>query len=113
VDTRILWKHYAAVAVSFLHSRFFVTQLPPKRSLSRSDENLTKRRMGVWLKKEWSNILTIGCIVIAGIVEAYQEALSSAPKAALSLPSLSGWWHYAPAFLISSGRHFVDRWPLA
>ncbi len=53
-----------------------------------------------WLKKEWSNILTVGCIVVAAIIEAWQQALAGSPKVAQVLPSLDGSWHYVPLCLL-------------
>lgn len=56
----------------------------------------------VWvdsLKKEWSTVVTIGCIVVAAIVSTWQEAASGVP-AAINIPRLGGVWHYLPLFLL-------------
>ena len=56
--------------------------------------------------KGWSNILTVICITVAGIVEAGEQALKDAPRIAAFFPAfLSGsFWHYIPLlFLIAAG----------
>jgi hypothetical protein len=56
--------------------------------------------------KGWSNILTVACITLAGIVEAGQQALKDAPKvAALAPESIRGdFWNYvALLFLVAAG----------
>ena len=51
-----------------------------------------------WLQKHWSNVVTLGCIVIAALIEAWQQAAAS-PSA--SIPRLQGGWNYVPLFLLS------------
>jgi len=53
-----------------------------------------------WFKREWSSILTIGCIIVAAIIEAWQQALAGSPRVAEVLPSLNGSWHYVPLGLL-------------
>jgi hypothetical protein len=61
-----------------------------------------------WFKREWSNVLTVGCIVVAAIVEAWQQALAGSPKVAEVLPSLSNSWHYVPlGLLIIAGMSWL------
>jgi hypothetical protein len=55
--------------------------------------------MSNWLQKEWSNSVTLGCIVIVAIVEAWQEAASSVPMS-VKMPRLDGWGHYVPLSLL-------------
>lgn len=52
------------------------------------------------LTKSWSNVVTLGCLIIVAIVEAWQEAASSVPIS-VKMPRLDGWWHYVPLALIS------------
>jgi hypothetical protein len=57
-----------------------------------------------WFKREWPNILTIGCLIIAAVIEAWEQALASSPNVTRSLPHLSGNWHYLPlALLVVAG----------
>lgn len=53
-----------------------------------------------WIKREWGNVITIGCLVVAALIEATQQALSSSPKVAAKLPPLDGVWHYVPLVLL-------------
>jgi len=55
--------------------------------------------------KGWSNIVTFSCIVVAGIVEAAEQALKDAPKFAALFPHwLSGsFWNYVPLTLLVVG----------
>ncbi len=56
-----------------------------------------------WLKKHWSNVMTLGCIVIAALVEAWQQAATSVP-ASIHIPRLQGIWNYVPlTLLITAG----------
>jgi len=55
-----------------------------------------------FISKEWSNVVTVSCIAVAGIIEAYQQAISGAPAASV-LPALGGWWHYVPLALLTLG----------
>ncbi len=61
----------------------------------------------------WSNILTVTCIVIAGVVEAGQQALNGAPNIAALVPGFirGSFWNYIPlAFLIAAGAiHIAGR----
>jgi hypothetical protein len=52
-----------------------------------------------WLKKHWSSAMTIGCIVIAGFIEAWQQASSGVPRN-VPIPRLEGTWHYVPLTLL-------------
>jgi hypothetical protein len=65
-----------------------------------------------WFKREWSNILTIGCIIVAAIIEAWQQALAGSPRVAESLPSLDGSWHYVPLglLIIAGVSWFIGRY---
>lgn len=61
--------------------------------------------MSAWiqsLQRHWSSIVTIGCIIAAGIVEALQQAVSGAPSVSARIPwlSLGGAWHYVPLTLL-------------
>ncbi len=49
------------------------------------------------------NVMAIGCIVIAGVLQAAQQALTSSPKIHLIIPwlNLSGNWNYIPLILIT------------
>jgi hypothetical protein len=53
-----------------------------------------------WFRREWANILTVGCITVAAIIEAWQQAISGAPDVAKNLPHLDGVWHYVPLCLL-------------
>jgi hypothetical protein len=60
--------------------------------------------------KGWSNILTVACITIAGIVEAGQQALKDAPTVAALVPSFvrGNFWNYVPLiFLIAAGAIWI------
>lgn len=50
-------------------------------------------------QRQWANVVTVGCIVIAALVEAWQQATSDA-SAGVSLPRLQGVWHYVPLLLL-------------
>jgi len=54
----------------------------------------------VWFTREWANILAVSCVIVAAIIEAWQQALTGSPKVAEVLPSLDGAWHYAPLILL-------------
>lgn len=56
--------------------------------------------------RSWSNVVTVTCITIAGIIEAWQEALSNAPKVSAIIPALDGAWHYVPLGLLIVGGVF-------
>jgi len=49
------------------------------------------------LQKQWSTIVTFGCIVIAALIEAWQQAAASASA---HIPRLQGFWNYIPLFLL-------------
>jgi hypothetical protein len=51
------------------------------------------------VEKGWANTVTLGCLVIVAIVEAWQEAASSVPSS-INIPRLDGWWHYVPTVLL-------------
>jgi hypothetical protein len=51
-------------------------------------------------RKEWLNILTVGCVVVAAFVEAWQQATSNLSPGS-AVPRLDGeLWHYAPLTLL-------------
>ena len=50
-----------------------------------------------WFKKHWSTAVTLGCIVIAALIEAWQQAAASASA---SIPRLQGVWNYVPLLLL-------------
>lgn len=50
--------------------------------------------------RSWSNIVTICCLIVVAVIEAYQQALSGAPKAAAHLPAFDGMWNFAPLALL-------------
>ena len=52
-----------------------------------------------WIGRNWPNTITVGCIVIAGLIEAWQQAASGVPQNS-PIPRLEGWWHYAPVTLL-------------
>jgi hypothetical protein len=52
-----------------------------------------------WFQKHWSNAVTLGCIVIAAFIEAWQQAASNVPPN-VPLPRLQGVWHYLPLILL-------------
>jgi hypothetical protein len=52
-----------------------------------------------WLQKHWANALTIGCILIAALVEAWQQAAASV-SASVHIPRLQGSWNYIPLLLL-------------
>jgi hypothetical protein len=56
--------------------------------------------------------MAIGCVVIAGVVEAAQQALTGAPNVAHALPTFatSGNWNYVPLILlIIAGLAWVKK----
>jgi len=56
-----------------------------------------------WLQKHWSNAVTLGCILVAALVEAWQQAAGSV-SANMHLPRLQGDWNYVPlALLMTAG----------
>jgi hypothetical protein len=52
-----------------------------------------------WFKKHWSTIVTLGCVVIAALVEAWQQAAANV-SASIGIPRLEGVWHYVPLILL-------------
>lgn len=50
-------------------------------------------------QQNWSNVVTVCCLIIVGVTEALQEALSKIP-ATSSLPRLDGAWNYLPLLLL-------------
>ena len=52
-----------------------------------------------WLQKHWSNVVTLGCIVIAALVEAWQQAAVNV-SSNMHLPRLQGAWNYVPLVLL-------------
>jgi hypothetical protein len=58
------------------------------------------------IAKGWHEILIIASIVIAGVVEAVEQALADSPNFAALFPASlhGGFWHYIPlTFLIAAG----------
>ena len=52
------------------------------------------------LQKHWANAVTLGCILIAALIEAWQQAAASLPSNA-SVPRLHGVWNYVPLILLT------------
>ena len=52
-----------------------------------------------WLPKNWSNAVTAGCVIVAALIEAWQQAASGSA----SVPRLDGSWHYVPLGLLVAG----------
>jgi hypothetical protein len=52
-----------------------------------------------WLQKYWSTAVTLGCITVAALVEAWQQATANVP-ASMHLPRLQGVWNYVPLILL-------------
>src|SRR4029077_7626449 len=52
-----------------------------------------------WLQKHWSNAVTLGCIFIAALVSAWQQAATSV-SASMHIPRLQGGWNYVPLILL-------------
>lgn len=52
-----------------------------------------------WLQKHWSSTVTLGCIVIAALIEAWQQAAAKVPSN-LHIPRLQGGWNYVPLVLL-------------
>jgi hypothetical protein len=50
--------------------------------------------------------MAVGCVVIVAAIEAYEQALSEAPKASAKLPHVDGWWHFVPLALLIIGGVF-------
>jgi hypothetical protein len=50
-------------------------------------------------QKHWSSVVTLGCIVIAALIQAWQQAASNVPST-VALPRLQGIWHYVPLILL-------------
>lgn len=57
--------------------------------------------MGERIQKHWSTVITIGCLVIAAFIEAWQQAATNMP-AKVNFPRLQGVWNYAPLILLVS-----------
>lgn len=53
-----------------------------------------------WLQKHWSNAVTLGCIVVAAVVEAWQQAAANVSKD-VHIPRLQGNWNYVPLILLT------------
>ena len=51
------------------------------------------------IQKHWSNIVTIGYVVVVAFVEAWQQAAASASPN-VSIPRLEGSWNYLPLLLL-------------
>jgi cbb3-type cytochrome oxidase subunit 3 len=54
----------------------------------------------VQIERSWANIVTVSCIIVIAVIEAWQQALSGAPQVAAILPSLDGMWHFVPLGLL-------------
>jgi hypothetical protein len=52
-----------------------------------------------WFQKNWSNATTVGCICIAGLIEAWQQSAGSLSQST-PLPRLQGGWHFVPLILL-------------
>ena len=52
------------------------------------------------VERSWANIVTVSCLIVVAVVEAYQQALSGSPKAAAVLPRLDGMWTFVPLILL-------------
>jgi hypothetical protein len=52
-----------------------------------------------WLKKHWSTLVTLGCILISALISAWQQA-AGAVSANLYIPRLQGSWNYIPLVLL-------------
>ena len=63
-----------------------------------------------WLQKQWSSTVTLGCIVIAALVEAWQQAATSV-SASIHIPRLQGSWNYVPLVLLitAGGVWLISR----
>lgn len=53
-----------------------------------------------WIRKNWSSAITLGCLLIAAFIEAWQEAATNLP-ANVSFPRLQGVSHYIPLGLLT------------
>lgn len=49
------------------------------------------------IHKHWGNAVTIGCVVVVALIEAWQQA---AAGASASIPRLQGAWNFLPLFLL-------------
>lgn len=55
------------------------------------------------LETNWANIATVGCLIIAAFIEAWQQAVTGLPTS-VRLFRLQGSWHYVPlALLLAAG----------
>lgn len=52
-----------------------------------------------YFQKHWSSAVTLGCVVIAALIEAWQQGVSDLPSN-IPLPRLQGVWHYVPLMLL-------------
>ena len=52
-----------------------------------------------WFRKQWSTVVTLGCITIAALIEAWQQAAGSVSPN-LPFPRLQGGWRYVPLILL-------------
>lgn len=52
-----------------------------------------------WFQRNWANTVTLGCVVIAALVEAWQQAAISVSPS-VPIPRLQGAWHYVPLSLL-------------
>ena len=55
------------------------------------------------LKEKWGDTVTAACVVVAGITEAFEQALSGSPHMATHLPDFHGLGNYAPLCLLIIG----------
>ena len=53
------------------------------------------------IERSWANIVTVTCLIVVAVIEAYQQALSGAPKVAAVLPRLDGSWNFVPLILLT------------
>jgi hypothetical protein len=52
-----------------------------------------------WFKNHWETVVTIGCLLIAAFVEAWQQATAGLPSTS-HFPKLEGDWHFVPLILL-------------
>ena len=50
-------------------------------------------------KKDWSNVVTLGCIVLTALIETWQQATANVSPT-VHLFRLQGFWNYAPLLLL-------------
>ena len=50
--------------------------------------------------RSWSSVVTVSCLIIVAVVEAWQQALSGSPGVAAIMPRLSGAWNFVPLILL-------------